>query len=726
MAPSSRIGVDIGGTFTDFTVLHESGGVTLWKEATTPDDPARGFSAGLANLARALRLSVEELVAGAQVFVHGTTIATNAVLQRRGARVGLLCTEGFRDVLYFRDGYKRERFNLRLAHPEELVPRRLRIGVRERIGAGGEVLQALDEDGVRSAAARFAAAGVHAVAIALLWSVANPEHERRAAELLREELPGVSVIASSDVLPEIREWERTSATVLSAYVGPAITDYLTELESRLLALGLRNRLLVMCCNGGCAGVDEIVRRPVGALASGPAAAPAAALHRAAQLDATNLISVDVGGTSCDVCVVREGRAIVSREIRVADQPLGVGAVDVHSIGAGGGSVAWIDDGGALRVGPFSAGAQPGPACYGAGGERPTVTDANVVLGYLDPIAFLGGRQRLVAPLAERAIEQHVAAPLGLSVHEAAAGIRQVVDASMVGAIRAVSTERGIDPRAYTLVAGGGAGPLHASVLARSLGIERVLVPREAGTLCAFGMTVTDIRHDEVASLHQLSSKLDLERVRATCAGLEERVRQKLTASGVPGDAIELERYVDARYQGQLYELTVRVPGELRDAGLAAQLERAYHSEHERLYTFSRAELPVEVLHWRVVGVGRAQLAAGRGTALQSVPAGRGTAQNSASAERRARRQSVPADGVHQRQAYFAAGGWSTISVHEAERMPPGASLEGPAVVQAATTTILLEQADTLEVGEEGDFVLSVGQAPRRGAALAAASSGRRE
>jgi N-methylhydantoinase A len=685
---ASRLGVDIGGTFTDFTLVDRERGVILWKEESTPDDPARALRTGLAALARGLGLTQAQFLARTALLVHGTTIATNTVIQRNGPRIGLLCTRGFRDVLYFRDGFKPERFNVHLPHPEDFAERYLRLGVTERITADGRILTPLDEDDVRRAARQLREVGVEAVAVAFLWSVVNSEHEQRAAEIVSEELPGAEVVCSSDILPEIREWERTSATVLSAYVRPGISSYLQRLETSLHEAGLERAPLIMQINGGCASVAEILRRPVNALASGPAAAPAAAGFFSSQLGINDVITVDMGGTSFDVCVIREGRPAMSRTIQVESQPVGVPGVEVHSVGAGGGSIAWIDSGGALRVGPRSAGARPGPACYATGGTEPTVTDANVVLGYLSPDAFLGGRRPLDARLADTAVEDKVAEPLGLDVTSAAAGIVRVVNANMVGAIRAVSIERGIDPRGFALVVGGGAGALHATRLARELGITTVLIPYQASTFCAFGMTVTDVRHDHSRPLHALSTTIDLAAVDAVYNDLERQATERLRGDGFADEQIILERLVDARYPGQVHEITIPVP--LREAyseADAREIEGVFHREHERQFTYARRDLPVEFLHWRVSAIGRMPppgWADGNGKAPQESDA-----------------------LLETRQAYsHEAAGLVSTPVYAIEGLATGSQVAGPAVLQAETTTILLDEGDRLRVGE-GAYIVDV-------------------
>jgi N-methylhydantoinase A len=684
-----RIGIDIGGTFTDFTVVDDNGGVTLWKEDSTPDDPVRAIESGLAAVAETLGSPVDELLRSTDLFVHGSTIATNAVIQRSGPRIGLLCTKGFRDVIHLRDGFKPERFNIHLRHPVEFVERYLRLGVDERINHDGKVSRPLSETDVRAAAAHFRDEEVAAVAIALLWSIVNPAHEIRAAEILAEELPGTQVILSSDVLPEIREWERTSAAVLSAYVLPGIDVYLRKLESLLERSGLSRSPLIMQVNGGCASVDEVLRRPVFALASGPAAAPAAAIYHARNVDANNLISVDMGGTSFDVCLIRDGRAGMSRTIQVEQQPIGVAGVEVHSVGAGGGSVAWIDTGGALRVGPRSAGARPGPACYALGGSQPTVTDANVVLGYLDPDAFLGGRRSLRRDLAERAVAEHVGQPLGIDPIRAAAGIIEVVDANMVDAIRAVSIERGIDPRGYTLVAGGGAGGLHAARLARKLGMRHLLVPEEAGTYCAFGMTVTNVRHDHSEPMHALTSTVDAAAVNSLFERLETQARRRLRADGFSDEQIQIERSVDARYPNQVHELTLPIdavpPYAARDL---RGIEQTFHREHAQRFTYALTELPIECLHWRITAIGRMPV---------HTAAARGRDSDGQKAVRTGRRD-----------AYLEGAGLTPFEVYQVEGLGPGAILNGPAIVQAPTTTVLLTRGDVLTVRPDRSYLIDTG------------------
>ncbi|MGE0066919.1 MAG: hydantoinase/oxoprolinase family protein [Solirubrobacterales bacterium] len=697
-----RIGIDIGGTFTDLTVLEESGKAHLWKEPTTPDEPMSAIVTGLEGMAGSLDTSVEALLGDARLLVHGTTIATNTVIQRNGPRIGLLATKGFRDVLYFRDAWKPERFNVRFSPPEPFADRFLRLGVTGRINAKGEEIAPLDEGEVRRAVEYMGEHGVEAVAVAFLWSVMNDEHEHRAAEIVKEVLPNVHVICSADVVPEIREWERTSAAVLSAYILPGIDGYFRRLKGELTGSGLADEPLIMQLNGGCAPIDEVLKRPVYALHSGPAAAPAAASYHAGRRGLSDVITIDMGGTSFDVCLVRDNAPARSRNIRVNSQPVGVEGVAVHSVGAGGGSIAYVDEGGALNVGPRSAGSVPGPAAYGAGGTEPTVTDANVVLGYLDPETFLGGRRELRADLAEQAIATHVGDPLGLDPVEAAAGVIRVVNANMTAAVRAVSVERGLDPRGFALLVGGGAGGLHSCALARDLGIRQVVIPREAGTLCAFGMTVTDVRHDYLGALHCSSDAMDSEALDALYAGLEEKGRSRLVGDGFADEEIVIERSVDARYPGQVYELTVPIPTvDSYGAESLAEIVNRFHDEHERQFGYRREDMPVEFLHWRSAAVGRIAVEAPAAAEAGEVKA---------------------AEPIGSRTVYVPSQGMTEVPMYKVEELVLGTSVTGPAVIAGDTTTILLDVGDVLSCDEEDSFLIAVTPAGTRAAEPAGTSA----
>ena len=510
-------------------------------------------------------------------------------------------------------------------------------------------------------------------------------------EIFNEELPAVPVVLSSEILPEIGEWVRTSATVLSAYVYPQTAAYLDELQEWLRANGLAHDLLVMQLNGGCARAWQALRIPVNLIRSGPAAAPAAARQIARRIDASDVIAIDMGGTSFDVCLMRRGELPLSRTSLAAHQPLGVPAVEVESIGAGGGSIAWVDSGGVLRVGPQSAGAAPGPACYGAGGSRPTVTDANIVLGYLPTHGFLGGRRTLRHDLAEQAIQSYVADPLGLAtVEQAAAGIIRIVDDNMASAIRAVTIERGIDPRPCVIISGGGAGSLHAARLAAIMGISRVLVPSQAGTLSAFGMTVTNVRHEYSATLHTTTRRSDWDGVDRLLQELEDRAVAEVAKSGFAREDIRIERAVDARYIGQFHELTCPIPdGEITDFG-GHRLRSIFDELHRERYTYALPDSPVEFLHWRVVGVG----------ALRRPSVGQfaDISEDGASASPNVSRNTyLPEYGT-----------FIEMPIFDSANIRRGTRFEGPAIVESATTTILVLPGQTALADGEQNYLIETG------------------
>jgi len=684
----NRIGIDIGGTFTDVVLLQDNGQFLVYKEDSTPDEPLRAITRGLAGIAGEVGVSVEQLLQSTGFLVHGQTMATNALIERNGPTIGLLCTEGFRDVIFLGRGGKPERFNVHLPKPDDFVPRHLRLGIPERVAADGTEIRPLDEDAVREAARELGRHGVKAVAVAFLWSIVDPTHERRAAALVREELPGVDVVCSSDILPEIREWERTSATILSAYIAPLISDYLRGFEREMSERGLPHRPLIMQVNGGCAAVRDLLARPVNAVASGPAAGPAAGAHYAASTKAPDrLIVVDMGGTSFDVCLLRDGQPVMSGDIKVADQPIGVNGVEVLSVGAGGGSIAWIDSGNSLRVGPRSAGSQPGPACYGRGGTEPAVTDANLVVGRMSAGAFLGGRRSLDMNRAVAAIDSHVAKPLGLDVRTAAAGILTIVNANMATAIRAVSIERGIDPRDYVMVAGGGAGGLHAAELARMLGIGEVLIPRSAGGLCAFGMAVTPVRHDYVRLFHCHSDADGLSpRLEALFDEMIVEGRAHLKSDGFEIHEMRFTRHLEGRYPGQVHNLTVPLPDGPLDAAFLRRLETDFHAEHEKRFTYAMRDQPIECLHWRVVATG-------------SRPAPQGRLERSGGG------QAKPSG---RRMAYMAAvNAEVSTDIYKGEALAAGGRIAGPAIVEFATTTVVVSPEDVLTVQPDGSSLLTI-------------------
>jgi N-methylhydantoinase A len=684
-----RIGIDVGGTFTDVVIVEEGGAQLAFKSPSNPTDPEAGVLAGLELAARRMGLDRPTLLRRCEIFVHGSTIATNILLERKGARVGLLTTKGFRDWLEIRRGLRPDPWNHREPFPAALVPRSLRLAVDERLDQTGAIVSALDEASVREAAAKFRAAGVESVAVCLLHAYRNPVHERRVAELLAPELPTIPVSLSSTVAPVLGEYERGSTAVVNAYVAPRVVPYLRALETRLGSEGLRPRILLIQSNGGAATVEEIAERPVQLVLSGPAAGIGALRYFASDSGAENVISIEIGGTSCDVTLARSGDVATTDLLDVDGFAVLTPAVEIHTVGAGGGTIARVDAAGLLRAGPEGAGARPGPACYGLGGDHPTVTDCQLVLGRLKPGPYAGGAISLDLARAVDAIRTKVASPLGIGVEEAAAGILRLVEQTIQHAVERVSIERGYDPRGFTLVACGGAGPLHGPPTARRLGCRDLYVPRLAGVFCAFGMCNADIRQDHVRSwLAEIDDPADagLGRLRSAVAEMRSAASERLERQGFAPDRIAVLVSLDMRYAGQQSPICVAVDRLDRDC-LIATFER----EHLRLYGHLQPSGSVEIVNLRVTGIGHLP-------PLATPEAGGAT---------------LLAEPIAMRQVWLdAERGWTETPVYAGDEMRPGHILEGPAVIEEGTTTILLGADDRLRVTPGNNYSITAAE-PRR-------------
>jgi N-methylhydantoinase A len=604
-----RVGVDIGGTFTDIVVVTSDGVCLTKKVSSTPSNFALGIANGLGELLAEHNLAAHDV----EEIIHATTVATNAIIEHKGAKTALLTTRGFRDVLEFRRGRIPDLYNLFYTPPPPLVERRLRLEVDERTGAKGEVVVPLDEASVIAAVDRLRLDGVEAVAVVLLHSYQNPAHERRVGEILRDHLPGIHVSLSADVLPEIREYERTSTTVINAYIGPLVKDYFASLQEQLGAMQISARLLTMQSNGGIMSAEETRERPVAIVESGPAAGVIGAHRIAQRAGFDNVIAFDMGGTTAKASMIENGEfsrstetevgggpSLASRLIRGRGYALNFPVLDIAEVGAGGGSLAWLDRGAFLKVGPKSAGAVPGPVCYGAGGEDPTVTDANVVLGFINPNSLAGGAIKVRTDLAEAAINERVALPLGLTLLDAARGIYTVANESMIRAIKAISTHRGRDPRDFALLAFGGSGPIHAVELARALEMKTVIVPPSPGLLSAVGLLEADMEYHCVQTYLASTIDLDPSGVAEVYDGLEVRAREVLTRDAATAEEHAISRFADLRYVGQTYELTIPVPaGPLTRAGLE-DLNEAFGQEHERTYGHRARLEPTEIVNLRLI------------------------------------------------------------------------------------------------------------------------------
>jgi N-methylhydantoinase A len=681
MRPPYRIGVDVGGTFTDVVCLGADGDTILAKAATTPDDQSRGVLDGLAVLAAELRTDLPAVLTNTERLVHGTTVATNALLERRTAKVGMLTTEGHRDIIEMREGLKPERYDLRMPPPAPLVPRRLRLPLRERLRAEGGVAVALDDASLQEGIAALRAEQVEAVAICLLHAWRDPRHEQAAREAVQAALPEAYVTLSSDVLPQIKEFERFSTTVVNAAVGPIVARYLGRLETRLREAGLQAPLFVILSHGGVAPVAEAARLAAGTALSGPAGGVAAALALARLGLGQDIVTFDVGGTSTDVALIEGGEAALGRGRVVGGERIALESLDIVTLGAGGGSIAHLGAGGMMRVGPRSAGAVPGPAAYGAGGTEPAVTDANLVLGYLDPERFLGGRRRLDLTAAEAAVDR-LGARLGLDRMACAAGIHALANVAMSDGIRVATVRRGVDPRGFTLLAFGGAAGLHASAVARDLGMRRIAVPILAAGLSAWGMLQTDLRYEVSRSLVGAEGMPEEAVLRDLFAGLEAVARQRL-AEWMPGDPM-IRRSADMRYGEQVFEIGVPLDAvDWAATGLPAALAAAFHERHEALFTYALRGEEVVLVTARVAAIGR----------LPARPAS-GIASRTAAPASAVRRAMV--DGVMQELPVFA---FSAIA--------PGQCVTGPAIVESDTTTVLLLPGDEARLDARGWLEIAV-------------------
>ncbi len=681
-----RVGVDSGGTFTDICLFEEDEGrVEIWKVSSTPDDPSRGIAQGVDEGLRRAADDDARPAASVSYFGHGTTVATNALIQQRGVKTGLVTTQGFRDLLEIGRQKRPDLYDLFADKPKTLVPRDLRIEVPERVRHTGEIDTALDLAAVREAARRLGASGVGAVAIVFLYSFLMPEHEAAAKRIVEEECPDAFVCASHEIAPEFREFERLSTAVVNAYLGPVMRSYIDRLAPRLAELGMTATPHMTQSNGGVIGFEAAAAMPVRAVLSGPSTGVVGAQAVGRLAGFADLITFDMGGTSTDVALLKDGEARLASEATVHGYPLKAPMLDIHTVGAGGGSIAIVDSGGLLKVGPRSAGADPGPACYGRGNAEATVTDANVVLQTLNPTHLLGGRMAVRQDLAREAIGA-LARRLGLEPMQTAQGIVAVVTANMARAIRVISVQRGHDPRDYTLVAFGGAGPLHAGRLARELEIGRILVPSNPGILCAMGLLLTDLRADfAVTRLLPLAAGAvgDIERAFAT---LDARASEWFAREQIGAGGRRVVRTVDMRYAGQNYELAVPLPDGPIDAATLDGLARGFADAHQRMYGFVAEGEPVQLVTFRVEATGLVRKA----TLRRELAAGA-----DASGAIRAHRDVWLAE----------EGGNVRCPVYDRARLRSGNRFVGPAVVEQMDATTLVLPGMSARVDAFANLVL---------------------
>ena len=669
-----RIGIDSGGTFTDICLFDEqSGRVAVWKVSSTPSDPSHAVAEGVAEAL----VQVAAETSDVSYFGHGTTVATNALIQHRGALTGLITSEGFRDLLEIGRQKRPDLYDLQADKPPALVERRLRREVPERLLYDGRVETALDEAAVRDAVRVLREAGVEAVAICFLYSFLDTAHEKAALRIVAEEFPKAFVCASHEVAPEFREYERLSTTVVNAYLGPVMAFYIRGVAERLTALGVGATPYLTRSNGGVIGFDAAARLPVRTVLSGPSTGVVGAQVTARLAGTHDTITFDMGGTSTDVALMQGGEARLAREAVVNGYPIKAPMLDIHTVGAGGGSIAFVDSGGLLKVGPRSAGADPGPACYGRGNDEPTVTDANVVLQTLNPTQLLGGRMPIRADLARVAIDR-IATRLGIDTVATAQGIIAVVTANMARAIRVISVQRGHDPRDYTLVAFGGAGPLHAARLAAELDIRRVLVPRNPGILCAMGLLLADLRADFAATRLMALSSAVISEIETIIADLHGRCAMWFAEAGIEANDRRVSLSVDMRYAGQNYELSVPLPPRPFTSATIDRLAAGFAAAHQRLYGFVAEEEPVQLVTFRAEATGIVRKADIRRTAE--------TGPDACAAE------------IGRREVWLReTGGFVSCPLYDREKLLAGNRIEGPAIVEQMDATTLIVPGATAAV-----------------------------
>jgi N-methylhydantoinase A len=680
-----RIGIDVGGTFTDIVLIDDATReVHYTKVLTTHDDLARGVIAGIDKMLEMVGATFDKV----DYTVHGTTIGTNALIERKGARTGLITTQGMRDVLEIG---RIERpaaglYDIFVDTPLPLVPRYLRLDVEERVGVDGEVVVPLDEESAREAVRFLKDQAVESIAISLLFSFRNPTHEERVRELCQSMFPEAAVSISSEIAPEFREFERTSTTVINAYLAPVVEHYLDNLEGQLQDRYGDVDLRIMQASGGSMTTEIAKYRAVNIVNSGPAGGALAAAYAGRLTGDDQVISVDMGGTSFDVGVIDRGEPRVAPESQFEGFPVKIPILDVQAIGAGGGSLAWIDEGGALNVGPKSAGSEPGPACYGLGGEQPTVTDANLVLGRLNPEYFLGGEMKLYPELAEAAIAQHVSEPLGVSLEEAASGIIRVVNANMERAISVNSTEKGFDVREFALLPFGGAGPLHAAELAQDLDMKRVVVPPYAGTFSAVGLLVANTRYDYASTVAKSEKELTPEELLRGFKELEAQGRAQLKAQNVAEDQIEILWSADLRYEGQSYELSTPVKrSEILTQSDIEEIVSLFHDMHHRIYAYGSVDEIVEFINLRVAAIGKVpevSLAHGGATGGDAGIARKDT-----------------------RPVHFLKEGFIDTAIYDRALLRPGHVVTGPALIEEIASTTVITPGTEGTVDEFGNIII---------------------
>ncbi len=683
-----RLGIDAGGTFTDFVLADKSGNIKIYKTPSTPDDPTKAIDDGLKIFSEDLEINPSDIISQSDLCINGTTVGLNALIQHKGSPVGLICTEGHEDSIEIRLGHKEDGYRYDPDYPPAVMlsPRFLRKGIRERILSNGKIKISINEDDVREACKIFVDEGVNSIAISFIWSVLNPSHEIIAEKIVREMMPNAFITVGSRLYPQIREYTRTSTAVTNAYLSPTLKSYVSAINEYFISLGGENNVRYFQSNGGLATGDVMTDRSVYAINSGPASAPIAGLSIANPFKYKNVITVDMGGTSFDITLTKGGSTNLNKNVDFLRYRIGVPMIHVETLGAGGGSIAWIDEMGLLQVGPQSAGANPGPACYSKGGEKPTVSDANLVLGYLNPDGLIGGKLPLNYENAFNSIEKNIAKPLGMEVEKAAYGIFTIVNSNMVNGIRRVTVERGYDPRDFVLVAGGGATGAHITALAKEMGIDTVIVSKLSSGLCAYGQIISDVKYNYMATIPtRLDSIKAAEKINKTFKEIESKGIEHLNKDGFEEKKINTYRSLEMRYVGQIHECTVNIDFfEITEETLK-NIKEAFHNRHEELYTYSEKDSPVELVN------------------IESTIYGRIDRPNYSELENKG--QINDALKISRNLIFSEKGNSLKTPVYDGNKLSPGNLIDGPAVVEEDTTTLVIESGWFLELHKSGTYII---------------------
>ena len=683
-----RLGIDAGGTFTDFVLADKSGNIKIYKTPSTPDDPTKAIEDGLKIISEDLEINPSDIISQSDLCINGTTVGLNALIQHKGSPVGLICTEGHEDSIEIRLGHKEDGYRYDPDYPPAVMlsPRFLRKGIRERILSNGKVKISINEDDVREACKIFVDEGVNSIAISFIWSVLNPSHEIIAEKIVREMMPNAFITVGSRLYPQIREYTRTSTAVTNAYLSPTLKSYVSAINEYFISLGGENNVRYFQSNGGLATGDVMTDRSVYAINSGPASAPIAGLSIANPFKYKNVITVDMGGTSFDITLTKGGSTNLNKNVDFLRYRIGVPMIHVETLGAGGGSIAWIDEMGLLQVGPQSAGANPGPACYSKGGEKPTVSDANLVLGYLNPDGLIGGKLPLNYENAFSSIEKNIAKPLGMEVEKAAYGIFTIVNSNMVNGIRRVTVERGYDPRDFVLVAGGGATGAHITALAKEMGIDTVIVSKLSSGLCAYGQIISDVKYNYMATIPtRLDSIKAAEKINKTFKEIESKGIEHLNKDGFEEKKINTYRSLEMRYVGQIHECTVNIDFfEITEETLQ-NIKEAFHNRHEELYTYSEKDSPVELVN------------------IESTIYGRIDRPNYSELENKG--QINDALKISRNLIFSEKGNVLKTPVYDGNKLSPGNLIDGPAVVEEDTATLVIENGWFLELHKSGTYII---------------------